>query len=281
MTTYSLRASALHIVDGVADFVHTTPSSRNAMSADLRADYASMLDAVEADETVRALILRGEGGSFCAGGNLHEMAERLDDPVAGAPAATRRRIGSTASWLRRLLELDAVVIAAVDGPAVGAGFSLALHADLLIASSAARFCMSFPRIGAVGDFGAHYLLPRIVGLSAARSILLTGRTLDAGEAQALGIALAVHEPATLVQRAHELARQVCKGPPDALAMSKRLLNHSFESDYATMANLESLSQAVAMSTGYHAEAVQRFKNRQHQPYDWDREGPPLGRQSRS
>ena len=276
MPVSTFRAASLSIENGVAEFVHEHPASRNAMSTDLRADYAQMLDAVEADGSVRVLILRGAGGSFCAGGDLREMAGRLGDPAAGSPAATRRRIGAASPWLRRLLEMDAVVIAAVDGAAAGAGFSLALHADLVVASANARFSMSFPRIGAVADFGAHYLLPRIVGLSAARGIVLTGRTLDVGEAQALGIVHAVHEPQALLPAARELAAQVCRGPADALALSKRLLNLSLDADYATMANMESLSQAVAMSTPFHRDAVRRFGNRQPQAYDWDRDGPALG-----
>lgn len=281
MTTMSLSASSLCIADGVAEFVHEAPASRNAMSGALRGDYARMLDIVEANGAVRALILRGEGGSFCSGGDLHEMAARLADPAEGAPVATRRRIGGTASWLRRLLELDAIVIAAVDGAAAGAGFSVALHADLVIAAPEARFCMAFPRIGAVADFGAHYLLPRIVGLSAARGILLTGRTITAGEARALGIVHAIHDAATLPQAARALARQVCMGPADALAMSKRMLNLSLDSDYAAMANMEAVSQAVAMSTDFHADAVQRYKSRQAQAYDWDRDGPSIGMDGRS
>src|SRR3546814_8653468 len=131
--------------------------------------------------------------------------------------------------------------------------------------------MSCPRIGAVADFGAHYLLPRIVGLSAARGILLTGRTLDAREARALGIVHAIHPAQQLAQAAHALAEQICRGPAEALAMSKRLLNLSFDADYATMANMESLSQAVAMSTPVHRDAVQRFAGNQAQSYDWDRD----------
>jgi len=276
MPVSTFRAASLSIEYGVAEFVHDNPASRNAMSTDLRADYARMLDAVEADGSVRVLVLRGAGGSFCAGGDLREMAGRIDDPVAGAPAATRQRIGAASPWLRRLLDLDAVVVAAVDGAAAGAGFSLALHADLVVASSNARFCMSFPRIGAVADFGAHYLLPRIVGLSAARGILLTGRTLEVDEAHALGIVHAVHEPQALLPAVRELAGQICRGPADALALSKRMLNLSLDADYATMANMESLSQAVAMSTPFHRDAVRRFGNKQAQSYDWDRDGGALG-----
>ncbi|MCD0502833.1 enoyl-CoA hydratase/isomerase family protein [Bordetella petrii] len=272
----SFQAATLRIEDGVAEFVHANPASRNAMSMALRNDYARMLDIVAADESVRVVLLRGSGGSFCAGGDLNEMASRMQDPAHSTPVSTRRRLGQATPWLRRLLELDALVIAEVDGAAAGAGFSLALHADLVLASSRARFCMSFPRIGAVPDFGAHYLLPRIAGLSAARGIILTGRTVGAPEALALGIAHAIHAPQELADAARALAAQVCRGPADALAMSKRMLNQSFDTDYASLANQEALSQAVAMSAAYHRAAVERFVGKQAQVYDWDRDGAATG-----
>ena len=281
MNLPDFRASSFNIEGEIAEFVHTMPTSRNAMSGDLRTDYARMLMEIEANESIRILILRGDGGSFCAGGDLNEMVDRMDDPTQGAPSATRRRINSTTPWLRRLLELDVIVIAAVDGPAAGAGFSLALHADFVLASEQAKFSMSFPRVGAVPDFGAHYLLPRIVGLSAARGILLTGRTIDANEAKALGIVHEIHTAETLAKEAQDLARQILLGPNDALAMSKRMLNLSFDVDYSTLSNMEALSQAVAMSTSYHRDAVMRFQNKQSPLYNWDRDRPASALNARS
>lgn len=273
MNLPGFRASSFNIEGEIAEFVHTMPRSRNAMSGDLRTDYARMLKEIEANESIRILILRGDGGSFCAGGDLNEMVGRVDDPAQGAPSVTRRRINSTVPWLRGLLELDVIVIAAVDGPAAGAGFSLALHADFVLASAQAKFSMSFPRVGAVPDFGAHYLLPRIVGLSAARGILLTGRTIDASEAKALGIVHEIHAADSLTQNAQDLARQILRGPTDALVMSKRMLNLSFDMDYGALANMEALSQAVAMSTSYHRDAIVRFQNKQTPLYNWDRDRP--------
>src|SRR5690606_22829079 len=145
----------------------------------------------------------------------------------------------------------------------------------------ARFCMSFPRIGAVADFGAHYLLPRIVGLSAARGILLTGRAITAGEACELGIVHAIHDAATLPQAARALARQVCKGPADALPMSKRMLNLSLGSDYAAMANMEAASRAVATAADLDAGAVKRVMSRQAHAEDWGRAGPSIGMDARA
>lgn len=276
MTLPSLQASTLHVGQGIAEFVHARPAARNPLGTELREDYVRLLDFVERDPGIRVLILRGEGGSFCSGGDLNEMAARLADPDAHPPEATRRRIEAANAWLHRLMALDAVVIAAVDGPAFGGGFSLALHADLVLASPEARFCMSFPRIGAVPDFGAHWLLPRVAGLGAARGLLLTGRSIGPREARRMGIVHALHPAAELAARARDAAQLLCSGPPEVLAASKRLLAHSQTTGYHALGQLEAQAQGLAMASSYHREAAQRFLGKQALAYNWDRDGASLG-----
>ncbi len=265
-----LKASCLQIEDDIAIFTHCHPASRNAMSETLREDYAQMLDLVRTNRGIRVLILQGSEGAFCSGGNIHEMAQRHADPQASTPMATRQRLDSSSSWLRQLLELDALVIASVDGAAAGAGFSLALHADFILCSPRSRFRMSFPRMGVVADFGAHYLLPRMVGLSVARDLLLTGRSITATHAKRLGLVHAIHPVEQLPGATLAFAQRLREGPPDALALSKRLLSLSFDMNYGAMSNLESLSQAVSMNTRYHKDSVQRFQANEPLGYDWDR-----------
>ena len=276
MNLPSFEAASLSVEAGVAEFVHDRPQARNPLGRELREDYLRLLDFVEADRSIRVLVLRGAGGSFSAGGDIREMLARLDDPQEQAVDRTRRRIEAANAWLQRLLALDALVVAAVDGPAFGGGFSLALHADLVLATPEARFCMSFPRIGAVPDFGAHHLLPRIVGLGAARSLLLTGRSIGAREARRLGIVNAIHPAAELAQRARETARMLCQGPSDVLATSKRLLRAGHAGDYGTLGQLEAHAQGIAMAAAYHQDAARRFRDKRPLAFDWDREGAPLG-----
>lgn len=266
-----LEVSSLHIEEGIAIFTHQHPASRNAMSDALRRDYMRMLEQLRANRQIRVLILQGSEGAFCSGGNIHEMAQRHADPQASSPMATRQRLDHSSSWLRQLLELDALLIASVDGAAAGAGFSLALHADFILCSARSRFRMSFPRVGAVADFGAHYLLPRMVGLSVARDLLLTGRSLTAAQARRLGLVHAVHPSEHLATATLAFARHLLEGPPEALALSKRLLNLSFDMNYGALSNLEALSQAVSMSTRYHQDCVQQFQAGQTLAYDWDRQ----------
>jgi 2-(1,2-epoxy-1,2-dihydrophenyl)acetyl-CoA isomerase len=274
VTPPSFQAASLHVADGVAEFVHQRPRARNPLGSELREDYIRLLDVVEREPAIRVLILRGEGG-FSAGGDVREMAARLDAPDAHTPETTRRRIAAANAWLERLLALDALVIAAVDGAAYGGGFSLALHADLVLASPEARFCMSFPRVGAVPDFGAHYLLPRVVGLGAARGLMLTGRSIGAKAARRLGIVHAIHPADQLAQRARDTARLLCEGPAAALACSKRLLNASHDSGYRALGQLEAQAQGIAMASAYHHDAARRFRDRQALAFDWDRDATDL------
>ena len=271
-----LRESRLVIhANGVAEFSHQRPEARNALSMDMRLDYRDMLERVEDDRRIRALILTGSGGSFCAGGDVKGMAAMRaagGDDAALAGQCRSRISADHHRWLERLRSLDVPVIAAVDGPAYGAGMSIALMADFVLASTRASFCMVFARMGMVPDFGAMYALPRLVGLARAKDLMLTARRVDAQEALALGIANALHEPQTLLEEAQRLAARLAKGPRDAMGMIKNSLNRSFDSDYRTLAEIEAHQQAVAMSLPYHADALQRFLHKRPLAYDWDRPG---------
>ncbi|MCA0242188.1 MAG: enoyl-CoA hydratase/isomerase family protein [Proteobacteria bacterium] len=272
-TTVAFQESRLTVHGAVAEFSHQRPQARNPISMALRDDYDRMLRIVAADRSLRALIITGSGGSFCAGGDVKDMADRLhdSDPARNSPEATRRRLGDIHRWLTPLHEIDIPVIAAVDGAAMGAGFALALQADFVLASTRARFGMSFARIGAVPDMGALHALPRIVGLARAKELMITGRRVDAAEAKALGIVLEVHAPEALADAAHAFARRLAAAPREATAMTRKLLNRSFETDYLTMAELETYAQAIAMATPYHAEAAARIARGEPPPFDWDRE----------
>lgn len=267
-----LRAAQLSIEDGVAQFSHQRPATRNALSTDLHEDYRVMLDRVHADRSIRALVVTGSGGSFCAGGDLKSIQERhaSADPEARSADAMRRRIQSGHAWLARLHTLEIPVIAAVDGPAVGAGFSIALAADFILASTRAVFCMSFAKVGLVPDLGAFYFLPRAVGMPMAKELALTARRVGAAEGKQLGFVHTVHEPEALPAEALRFARRFVAGPREAMGLTKGLMNKSFETPYATLAELESQAQAVASTTPYHGEAVAAFVRGEPAAYDWDR-----------
>jgi 2-(1,2-epoxy-1,2-dihydrophenyl)acetyl-CoA isomerase len=268
------REAQLSITDGIAEFSHQNPASRNALSLELRKDYADMLDRVQADRSIRALVITGSGASFCAGGDIKSLKERQasTDPELNSADAMRRRLQAVHVFVERLRNLEIPVIAAVDGPAYGAGFAIALAADFVLASSRASFCMSFAKIGLVPDSGALYMLPRVVGMQMAKELMFSARRVGVDEAKTLGIVHAVYPPETLQAEALNFARHFQHAPREALAFTKSLLNKSFETPYATLAELECHAQAVVSTAPYHAEAVASFLRGEPALFDWDRMG---------
>ncbi|WP_042885527.1 enoyl-CoA hydratase/isomerase family protein [Cupriavidus necator] len=270
---YPLRHSVLTVLDGIAEFTHQRPGARNALSLEMRQDYADMLDIVENECSIRALILTGSGGSFCAGGDLKSVAALIDDPdpAARAPEVMRHRVAATHAWLRRLHQLGVPVIAAVDGPAAGAGCSLVLAADFVLASERASFSMTFVKVGLIPDMGALYALPRIVGMSKAKELMLTGRRVDAQEARQLGIVHDIYTADALPEAARRFAARFLNGPREAMALTKRAANATFETPYDTMFEIEAQAQALAAAAPHYGEAVRGFLRGEAPKYDWDRE----------
>ena len=166
----------------------TRPEIHNPLDVPLRTDLMTVLEQVRNDPAVRVLVLNGGAGAFCAGGNLHALQEHAN----AGPAYWQRRINAGLRLTDDLLNVGCPVIAAIDGPAIGAGFALALSADMIIASPRAKFAMAHLRLGLVPDLGALYLLPRVVGLQRAKELVFSTRDVSADEARELGIVMEVH-----------------------------------------------------------------------------------------
>ena len=220
-------------------------------------ELTDALTRLAADTSVRVLLLRGAGDAFCAGGDVRDMAGQ-------GPRSADEALEGMARYRRLTLALhnfQRPVIAAVDGVAFGAGMSLALLADLVLLSDRARLCLVFQRVGLVPDCGALYTLPRLVGLQQAKALALTAREINAQEAQAMGLALEVLPAAELHARALQLAQAIAKGSPTALTLTKQALDASLQSDLPAMLALEAASQAVALTSDEHRQAVQAFVRR--------------------
>ena len=249
--------------DGVATITLNRPEHKNAINADMTRELAEVVIQVRDSDEIRALVITGSGGSFCAGGDIKAMlASRDNQPERQARMRFHHR------WLEQLIHLDKPVIAAVDGPAFGAGFGLALAADMIIASDNARFCMAFMKIGLVPDFAALYTLPRVVGLQRAKEIMYSARTIEADEAVALGIALEKVAPDALAGRAQAIAASLAQASPTAFAQTKRALNGSQLNDLKTMLDIELTSQSVAFATREHNDAVDGFLAKQPPAFKW-------------
>jgi 2-(1,2-epoxy-1,2-dihydrophenyl)acetyl-CoA isomerase len=237
------------------------PSNRNAFDPTMREELAQVVAQVRGDRELRALVLTGANGSFCSGGDLRGIASAGLDGIGW-----RDRMQGLHHWLRELILLDKPMIAAVDGPAYGAGFSLALAADFVLATPRARFCMSFMRLGLVPDCGAFYTLPRVVGVQRARELMLSAREVGAAEAQALGIVMELHEPDQLLARAQALAASFAGASPAAVSLVKRAL--ADPGALSSALDSEANGQALAFGSAEHREAVHRFLDKQPLAFQW-------------
>ena len=173
-------------------------------------------------------------------------------------------------WLVRLHNLDCPVIAAVNGLAFGGGLALALQADFILAAEGASFSSVFGRIGLVPDMAVLYSLPRAVGMQRAKELMYTARAITAEEAKDIGMLYDIYPSNELMPAAMEVAMRLAHGSKPAISLTKKIVNRSFQSDYATMAELESDGQAILFSTKFHKEAVRRFQNKEAQLYNWDK-----------
>ncbi|WP_326536596.1 enoyl-CoA hydratase/isomerase family protein [Pseudorhodoferax sp.] len=268
------------ITDKVATITLNRPDARNALSARMRREIASVVAQLRAGEDgkdldVRALVLQGAGGAFCAGGDVKAMT------TPRSAAEIRHRIVDAHGWYDDLMNLEMPVIAAVRGPAYGAGLSLALAADFVLASPKASFCAVFARMGLIPDLGLLHVLPRLVGLQRAKEMVFSARPYGAQEARAIGLVHDIVEDAALDAAAQALARQFTHASMAAIGIAKVLLNRSFETDCKTMGELEASGQGAAANTPAHHEAVARFLAKQPLAYagfaraDWAR-GEPAG-----
>ena len=260
--TQAFKWIRFEVDNQVATLTLNNPAKRNAFAPAMREEIAQVIERVSKDKEIRALILTGAGEHFCAGGDLQNIAtSSLDN------AGWRRRMQTLHAWLSGVMTLDRPVIAAVDGSAAGAGFSLALLADFVIATPRARFSMSFIKVGLVPDCGAFYTLPRVVGVQRARELMLSGRDVDAQEALRLGIAMELVEPDQLQSRAKAMAASFVNASPTVVSLIKHALMAP-RHDLPTILEMESTAQTLAAGTEEHRIAVNRFLNKEAPPFKW-------------
>ena len=255
----------IDVSDGIATLTLNRPEARNALSNELKDALAAAVPALAADRSVRAVILTGAGGGFCAGGDIRGMQAVRDQMDVNG---WRDRMREVQPWMRALVELDKPLIAAVDGVAYGAGFSLALMADFVLASSRARFCMSFMKVGLVPDFAAMYTLPRVVGVQRARELMLSAREVGAEEALRLGIVMELVPADGLLDRARALAASFTGASTLAVSLIKRELGMSLATDLATTLSAEADHQALCFQSRYHEQAVNAFLDKQPAAFQW-------------
>ena len=258
--------------DGLAIVTLNRPEKRNALDISMRTELSEVVLDIRNDTSLYAVIITGAGGAFCAGGDIQSMAKGKRTTFD-----SRKRIQDIYSWLYEWVSLELPVIAAVDGAAYGAGINIALAADFILASTRARFCEVFGRVGLIPDVGGLFLLPRIVGLQKAKELVFSARSFDAEEGKELGIVYAIHKPEKLMDEAIALAGRFRNASRQAIGLSKNIMNQSFNLDFRALGELEAFGQATAHDTEYHAAAVKRFLAKEPMLFDWDRMEKKNGR----
>jgi enoyl-CoA hydratase len=243
-------------VDGVAVATLNRPDKLNAITFRMFEEWRELCEEIAADDTVRALVVTGAGRAFCAGLDLADAATLREMTVPEMMRGQESWADATAGFHR----LAKPVIAAVNGAAAGAGFSLALAADIRLAAPGARFNAAFVRIGlSGGDCGSSYFLPRVVGAGRAAEILLTGRFVAAQEAAEIGLVNRVVDADALVQQAVELAQQIAANTPFGVMLTKRVLQQNIDAPSLTAAlEVENRNQVLTTRTEDMAEALDAF-----------------------
>ncbi|RCX08556.1 crotonase/enoyl-CoA hydratase family protein [Extensimonas vulgaris] len=234
------------------------PETRNALTGNTAvAEFVQACADIALDRSVRAVIVTGADPAFCSGGNVKDML-RFQSPDL-QPEAIREEYRNGIQRLpKALYHLDVPVIAAVNGPAIGAGLDLSCMCDIRIASEKATFAESFVKVGIVPGDGGAWLLPRAVGMSKAAEMAFTGEALDAQQALACGLVSRVVPHERLLDEAHALARKIAANPGGVLRMTKRLLREGERSSLESLLELSAAYQALAHTTADHHEAVRAF-----------------------
>ena len=248
----------LSIAEGIATIYLNRPDKRNAMSDEMRSEFVHALHEVSGDSSVRALVLTGNGKGFCAGGDVAGMEKRMNAPLGevGFNGWSRQQGVHAAQSL--LHDLPIPTVAAVNGAAAGLGADVALCCDFVMASTAASFTWSYIHRGLIPDGGGLYFLPRRVGLSKAKELIFTGRKVDATEALSLGIADRLTSAEALVNDAQAWARELSAGSATALALSKSIVNQSFEMSAEQVFSQGSKAQGICYTSTEHRESVLAF-----------------------
>ena len=235
------------------------PERLNALTRETVAELNRALDRVAADDDCWAVVVTGAGRGFCSGQDLQAASARNRDSPSGAVEKLRWQ-EEFAGIGRRLRGMPQLVIAAVNGPSVGAGMALALSADVRLVTPAARFLVGAVRIGlSAGESGMSYLLPRLIGVGRAFDIMLTGRPVDGAEAERIGLAQRIVESEQLLGAAVDYARAVLANSPHSVRETKRLVWQNLDAaSYETALALENRAQILATMTEDYQEAVAAF-----------------------
>jgi enoyl-CoA hydratase/carnithine racemase len=254
-----LRDSSIEVKDRVAVLTFKRHDVRNALTGTaLIEDIVQTVHWANNESAVSVLIITGDGSAFCSGGNVKEMQSKSGS-FAGSPVEIQDRYRRGIQQIPLALHAAEIpIIAAVNGPAIGAGFDLACMCDIRIASTRAKVGEAFINLGITPGDGGAWFMQRLIGYQRAAELTFTGRIVNADEALRLGLFLEVVEPDELMPRVLELAGQMAAKPPQALRLTKRMMKLAQRSELPDFLDLCATFQAMAHHTADHHEAVDAF-----------------------
>jgi 2-(1,2-epoxy-1,2-dihydrophenyl)acetyl-CoA isomerase len=237
--------------NGVATITLNRPQALNAFVPQMNNEVLAALKDGERDGAVRCFVVTGAGRAFCAG---QDLKGRTPEQKGSLGASLREKYNP---MIRQIRQTEKIVIAAVNGVAAGAGCNLALACDLRIASNEAKFIQSFVRVGLAPDSGGSFILPRLVGLSKAMELLLLGETVEAHEAQRIGLVAKVFPAAEFAQSTKEIAERVASAPR-GIGLIKRAVNHAVVPNLEADLEYEAHLQEIAGRSADYDEGVRAF-----------------------
>lgn len=230
--------------DGVVVLTLDNPDMRNAMSQEMTSSWQYAIDNLATDRSVRAVVVTGAGSAFCSGGNTAWLAS---EPDATVDQVRERMLPFYRAWLS-IRRLEVPTIAAVNGPAIGAGLCLALACDIRYAAAGAKMGVPFLKLGMHPGMAGTFLLPNVIGPAAARDLFLTGRVVDADEALRLGLVSRVIEPEAFDEAVLETARGIAANAPIATRLTKIALADGGHADFDSALQWEAMAQPLTLAT---------------------------------
>ena len=248
--------------EGVATITLNRPDKLNAWNAQLLAEVIRAVDEIGQDVTVRAVILTGAGRAFCAGGDL---TLPIFDMIGYSLEMKNffHKVNMIPLGLRNLRK---PIIAAVNGTAVGAGCAMAMACDIIIASEGATFGMAFVNVGYHPDAGASYFLPRLVGINKACELIFTGKTINAAEAERIGLVNQVVPADALLSTAKELAVRLANGPSIAISLAKSCIYNGMQMTLEQALENEAQAASLILQTEDQKEGTNAFKEKRKPEY---------------
>ena len=251
------RETRFEVAEHIATVTFNRPEQRNALSPIMLEDLAAAVREAQADEETRVLVVTGAGRAFCAGGDVKSMAQ-----IAGGPIpASREQVGQIQDVQLQLRRFPKPVIAAVNGAAYGAGLDLACAADFRLAADSASFCEVYVRLGLAPGGGGAWLLPRIVGLTNALDLILSGEPIDAATALRKGLVSRVVAPEALPAATREFARRFVLSAPRGVQVAKRALYRGLEMSLEASLDFVRPQISALRQTEDHKEGLRALRER--------------------